>query len=1164
MANTDIIQRIILMFDQMGEAGLKKIETSARNILTHEKKSLLTAKERYKLQQRDTRLMSEKKRHLESINRQNILRKKRLDLIANKNKEIAGYIDKTIKATTTLGQKFKNAFSNAFSLTKILNRMAFVITAKLSYEVFDRIQKAMRDMVVNSVLFQKEMSKVFTLLAENEDAFKNILSDEVLRAIVNYGQELEKTSRAVYDILSARFEPSEVGVILDASLKLAIGEFTNLKIATSAVTTVLNSFSLSAEHAGEAASFVAQMVTDGKTTLEELEKNLGRVTSQAAQLGFDMRQVGAAFSTITLQGVPTNVALTSLRQLMAKLIKPSGEAVDLINRYGLELDIASIKAGGFTKVLEEMVGLTEKEMLAFASSIRGAQALFALINSGARFQESYNNQLENTGAHLKKYEERMNDVAIAKEKLNGLIKAISIRIGSDFIPAMKIITEVTANLIKGLYAMAIAIKDNWKWLLVFGTAVIVLSIKLNYLTVSLAAVVGALAGPWGVALAVATVIGVLIAAGEQVTEFNESMGDMGGMASQTYGEIREYTKYLKEMTKAELVAYQIQTVRKLSKMKEEGDIWDKSAIKLMEDRLALINKIFDANYSDTALRKDAIRIAIDDYNIAVIRFKKSEQELEHLKEKETALQNLIDIQKENIKNADKEKEQALIKVAIDESEIELAKLQKKIKQESAKLDKEALELVKSQYAATQAGIIGYFTYFNDLISAHEKYLATLTDENDIIKEQIVINKLKADRENEYLQLIVDATKTKIDNIELERKKELEKENDKFKRILINAKYDALISAEKEKIAEKLIKEEIKYQGVKRTALKEWIEKEIKLTDETTARYKVLQKMLALIEKGVDLKIIDWKKLDWGALLGVKTFKSATEAMQDAFNKFGEQVMAGIGLMLQTKLDAIEEDKEADLIALSDKYDAQRDHINAIAVTEAHKAKMLEALAKKEAKEKEELDAKFAKKMSEQKKKNAIAEARIDYAKGLIGIAATYLKIGDFGISAAIVAGMLTAVYGIQMGIIKATEYGKGGLVKVGNFVKKGLGGVLIGPSHAQGGIPIIAEGKEHIMPVKQTAWFLPILEFMRKAKSPDALAPIMNFLGNMTPMTAPVPKKVFVGGGQVVVNNDGYISELEEQNDLLRKQNDWLESIAGDAKKSAMYNRKISKQPKRF
>lgn len=144
-----------------------------------------------------------------------------------------------------------------------------------------------------------------------------------------------------------------------------------------------------------------------------------------------------------------------------------------------------------------------------------------------------------------------------------------------------------------------------------------------------------------------------------------------------------------------------------------------------------------------------------------------------------------------------------------------------------------------------------------------------------------------------------------------------------------------------------------------------------------------------------------------------------------------------------------------------------------------------AMAGENAEKRAEIEEKFAKRSQ----KIAIAQAAIRGALAIQKIAADVPK-GDFGISTAILIGLQAANTAAQIAVIKSQQFKEGGVLE--EFANGGIaqtGGMLRGPSHANGGIPFKvggrvgfeAEGGEAIINKKSTALFKPILSAINQA-----------------------------------------------------------------------------------
>lgn len=1335
-----LIQNIIIRFKQLGEAGLKKIDKVKKDIVKTEQKSIKLSKDKNKLQDKTN------------------VKTKKTEITT---KKITRNIQKSGEATLTLFQRIGKAAREASSLDRMFSRMAFVTTALISYALLDLGKTIVKDLIGNTVKWEAELSKIFALVEGIDDAMRIMLSEDVLRLMVKYGQELETSVKAVYDIISARFAPAEVQLISEAAAKMAIGEFTDIGTAIDAVTTILNAYSMSASQSTEVTDLLSRAVTDAKSTLAAMAPNIGKIVAVGNAFNLSLKESIALFSLMTLKGLQTDVTITAIRQLMFTLATPTQKAKEAMKEYGVSLDLSRIQAEGFAYIIKELSGANEEFLLTLVKSKTGAMALLPLLSDSAGFMELLENQTNNAGEALRKYNERADDAALKNKKNRAELFALSIVLKEKMLPVINAvlgaITGLTIGigiLIKNFKYIAVGIMALipimylWHKVMIVGFTLTetfkyaILGLKAAML--SLATVTVAVTA--AITAAVLAIGFIIYAIGEisRVTkEHNSFLDEMNRKWVEATANIKELTERFKDFDKEQLenignmIRFRIEYLRTLDQTKditrtilalEEQhaaivDLYHKAETEVVKSKFELfaeakkILKIAEDEYKLSDKSVDAIKkklAAQETYLETTKKIREEEQKAEKTEEvDDTAkielenLQKSLELNKEKQQKVEeslgglretKKSQDALNELKYKEIEIlaDISKLEEdkqdradkyaatiqeqeetilatKAERDAAesKRAKDALVLVKARYAATQANADiteEQKATFEDLINAHETYKDSLGDEKAKLvvilaikklqlAEELKLTKIAEDKiklEKKLEDLAVRSTTNRLDDIQLkwDREKEFIKENysDEVKKgemlsvrdlALLNTRlfYNKLLSAEKENLTEKEIKAQLKLNALYAKATEDRIddieaersiainnineeydtvderiaaraatntyynnlvaaekeklsEQEIKEAEDAVKsilragklkiqdlellreKYKDNAKMLEYINELIEkwLQTRD-KKFSWKAIFDIPALEDAAAAVKFVEQQMADVVMGIWDAMLQHQLDIIEEREKNQLEALDAEMEARRKQINSIAISEKHKAKMLEVLAEEEAKKKKEIEDKAASDMRKQKKKNAKYEAAIDLAKGLIAIwskVATLTVWGAVGLSA-----ILGAVYAAQIGIIEATKYVKGGLVKAvemakggitgaTNFVMKGLGGVLQGPSHAQGGIPIIAEGKEHIMPVKQTAWFLPILEFMRKARSPEAFAPMLDMFKGMTPMTAPIPRHAFASTGGVVINNDGYISELEEQNELLRKSNDWLESIAGDVEKSARYNRKTSKAPKRF
>jgi hypothetical protein len=156
---------------------------------------------------------------------------------------------------------------------------------------------------------------------------------------------------------------------------------------------------------------------------------------------------------------------------------------------------------------------------------------------------------------------------------------------------------------------------------------------------------------------------------------------------------------------------------------------------------------------------------------------------------------------------------------------------------------------------------------------------------------------------------------------------------------------------------------------------------------------------------------------------------------------------------------IEETQQTALTKLQEQFDNADSQLTKLKdrkiVSDAEYNKRKEALDKKKAAEEKAIK----KKAFEETKQLAIIQAVINTALGITGALASSGTLTPLGAAiAAVLIGIAGAAEIATISSQQAPEFAKGGLVPY-----KALGGMLNGPSHQQGGIPLVAEGGEFII-----------------------------------------------------------------------------------------------------
>ena len=290
-------------------------------------------------------------------------------------------------------------------------------------------------------------------------------ADQATAAFTKLSSQLNGQASAVeltaaaYDVASAGFgSVVEQTKILEAATKGAVGGMSDLNTVGNAVTSVLNSYGMSADQAGKLVDGFIQTQNDGKIILEQYASQIGRLAPTAAAAGVGIEELNAAISTITAKGVAPEQTITGLNMALVALLKPSGEAEKLAKNLGIEFNEAALKSKGFGGVLKDVVkatGGSTTQMTKLFGSVDALKAVLALTNDDLKsFEKNLENQKKATGVADQAFKKMSDTLGGALKGLDSAFKNFVVA----FKPVMPLIVK-PIELLAGAIQLA---ADNFR------------------------------------------------------------------------------------------------------------------------------------------------------------------------------------------------------------------------------------------------------------------------------------------------------------------------------------------------------------------------------------------------------------------------------------------------------------------------------------------------------------------------------------------------------------------------------------------------------------------------------------------------------------------------------------------------------------------------------
>jgi TP901 family phage tail tape measure protein len=244
--------------------------------------------------------------------------------------------------------------------------------------------------------FDQRMRNVQSITQDGEAQFHRY-EQAALDISTTVPQSANAVAEGLYNIASSGFKGAAGIEVARASAKAAAAGLSDMVTAGTAITGVLNAYGLSAASATHVSDVLFQTVNLGVVNFSELSNQLGHFVGLAAQMNIPLEQVGAAFSTITLAGVPAADAGVTLNRVMLSLVKPTSDLQALYKQWGVSSGQALVEqlglAGAVNKV-NEAAGGSAAKIVDLTGDVRALRGFLAL---GAQDGTLYANQLKQFG-----------------------------------------------------------------------------------------------------------------------------------------------------------------------------------------------------------------------------------------------------------------------------------------------------------------------------------------------------------------------------------------------------------------------------------------------------------------------------------------------------------------------------------------------------------------------------------------------------------------------------------------------------------------------------------------------------------------------------------------------------------------------------------------------
>jgi len=340
--------------------------------------------------------------------------------------------DKADKSATTLGEKF----------TKLGNK-AKIAAGVIGIALVAAIGKA----IFETANFQQSLTNVYTLLSQDDfEKFADDIEKGALNVMEKFGLATEDTNKALFDTISAGVSAGESIEFLEVASNLAVGGVTSVSVAVDGLTSVMNAYGKESFDATQTANVFFSAQKAGKTTVEELAKNIGKIAPVARLAGLSFEETASALSTLTLSGMNTELAATSLKGILQGLINPAKEAEGALRKLNIPVgasEIAQRGLGGTLKAVNEAYRLNSDALAELFPNMEGLLGIAGLTGEAlGKYDDILKATTTDTTSLDRATEKQMNQFNNQLGIFFTQIRVVGIEIMSVFMPALTGILQV--------------------------------------------------------------------------------------------------------------------------------------------------------------------------------------------------------------------------------------------------------------------------------------------------------------------------------------------------------------------------------------------------------------------------------------------------------------------------------------------------------------------------------------------------------------------------------------------------------------------------------------------------------------------------------------------------------------------------------------------------
>lgn len=245
---------------------------------------------------------------------------------------------------------------------------------------------------VTGMKFEQAMANVQAITNATSEDFK-LLEDKAKQMGASTKFSATQSADAMSYLGMAGWDTTQILSGIEPVLKLSIASSSDLATVADIVSDALTGFGMSADDAGRFTDILAQVSRKANTNVEILGESFKYSSSLMGSMGYTAEDTAVALGLMANAGIKGSSAGTALSGAISRMIDPTKEVKDLMDKYGISLTDTDGNMLSLGKVMdnlrEKLGGLDTATRNQVVTQLFGQEAMKGILPIITASEEAY-------------------------------------------------------------------------------------------------------------------------------------------------------------------------------------------------------------------------------------------------------------------------------------------------------------------------------------------------------------------------------------------------------------------------------------------------------------------------------------------------------------------------------------------------------------------------------------------------------------------------------------------------------------------------------------------------------------------------------------------------------------------------------------------------------